>query len=126
MLNRDDILKADDLPTQVVEVPEWGGAVRVRGLTGQERDKFEASVASVSGKMNLDNVRARMVALVCIDDKGKRIFSDKDVAALGQKSGIALDRIFEAARKLSGIGAGEVEVIRQNFTNGQNENSTSG
>ena len=42
-LNREAILAAEDLPRELVEVPEWGGAVYVRALTGAERDQFEAS-----------------------------------------------------------------------------------
>ena len=34
MLTRDAILNAADLKTEAVPVPEWGGDVLVRGLTG--------------------------------------------------------------------------------------------
>ncbi len=44
LLTKDDILGADDLATEDVEVPEWGGCVRVRALTGTERDAFEAAM----------------------------------------------------------------------------------
>ncbi len=49
LLPRDLIDGADDLPVEDVEVPEWGGAVRLRTLTGSERDGFEASVVSQNG-----------------------------------------------------------------------------
>lgn len=44
LLSKTDILCANDLQTEDVEVSEWGGAVRVRSFTGRERDAFEASV----------------------------------------------------------------------------------
>src|SRR5690606_20312294 len=98
LLTREAILQAEDLPTEDVEVPEWGGVVRVRGLTGAERGAFEQSIVDARGKgarMNLQNVRARLVALAVVDESGNRLFSDADVEALGRKSGRALNRVFE-------------------------------
>ena len=43
-LSRDAILQREDIKTEDVEVPEWGGTVRVRGMSGVERDAFEASL----------------------------------------------------------------------------------
>ena len=43
-LSRDAILQREDIKTEDVEVPEWGGTVRVRGMTGVQRDAFEASL----------------------------------------------------------------------------------
>ena len=41
LLSRDDILAVDDRVTEVVPVPEWGGAVTVRALSGNQRDKYQ-------------------------------------------------------------------------------------
>lgn len=116
-LTRDAILGARDLPTEDVEVPEWGGTVRVRGLTGTERDAFEQSIARRKGKnveLNLRNVRAKLVALSVVDEQGNRIFSEADVDALGQKSAAALDRIFRVAQRLSGLTDEDVEELTGN------------
>ncbi len=100
LLSKDFILKTPDLPAEDVDVPEWGGTVRVRMLTAAERDAWEA--ASFGGETkNLQNVRARLVVLCAVDGEGKRLFTDADAAALGNKSGAALDRLFEAAMTLS-------------------------
>ena len=42
ILTRDEILESEDLATETVSVPEWGGSVIVRALTGTERDAYEA------------------------------------------------------------------------------------
>lgn len=117
MLTREAILQAVDLLTEDVEVPEWGGIVRVRGLTGAERDRFEGSVVQVKGRkaaMNLHNLRARLVALTAIDEDGERLFSSKDVEALGEKSAAALERVFSAAQRLSGLSDEDVEELTKN------------
>lgn len=124
LLNRDQILTADDLPTEDVEVPEWGGTVRLRALTGTERDAFEVSVAG-DGKKNLSNLRARLVALSVVDDKGERLFTDADVKKLGLKSAAALDRLFDKARHLSGLDEDDVEELAGNSDAAQSGASTS-
>ena len=84
ILSRDAILAADDLPRETVEVPEWGGAVVVQGLTSRQRDLFEASIQKrrAGGKkrhkdqrddedrIDLDNFRAKLVVRCVVDQQG--------------------------------------------------------
>ena len=50
LLNKEQILNADDLTFEDVEVPEWGGTVRIRCLESTERDEFEQSLLDAKGK----------------------------------------------------------------------------
>lgn len=129
ILTRDAILQAQDLPRELVEVPQWGGSVYVRALTGAERDAFETSIVEQRGKstkMNLKNIRAKLVALTVVDEEGNRIFSDSDASALGKKSAAALDKAFEVAQRLSGLRPEDVEELSKNFGSDQSEDSISG
>ena len=59
------VLDLSDLVDETVDVPEWGVRLRVRSLTGTERDAFEASLLENRGKsreVNLRNMRAKLVA----------------------------------------------------------------
>ena len=103
MLDRNSILKMDALPKEQLSVPEWGGDVWVRTLTGTERDSFEQSMVQKKNKPNLNNVRARFAVLTICDEKGERLFTDNDAEALGKKSAAALDRVFEVAQRLNGF-----------------------
>lgn len=116
-LSKDDILKADDLPAEDVDVPEWGGTVRVRGLTGTERDGFEMRMATARKNGSVEDVdfRASLVGRCLVDGDGKRLLTDKEVARLGSKSGAALDRIFEKVRELSGMGDDVVKERAEDF-----------
>ena len=114
MLNRDTILKADDLPRELVEVPEWGGSCYVRTLRGNERDSFEQSLVGKKQKMSLENVRARFAVLTVCDDSGTRLFTDADAKALGDKSAAALDRVFAVAQRLNGFSQDAVEDLAKN------------
>lgn len=117
LLTRDMILQANDLPTEDVEVPEWGGAVRVRTLSGRERDQFEASVVEQHGKrqrIDTRDLRAKLVALAVVDERGQRMFTEADVVTLSGKSAAALQRVFDVARRLSGLSDQDVEELEKN------------
>ena len=128
LLSKTAILAAQDLQTEDVEVPEWGGAVRVRSFTGRERDAFEASMVRGEGrdrKVDLTNMRARLVGLTVIDETGQRLFTDDEVDLLGAKSGAALDRIFAIAQKLNGLSGADVEELSKNSSGVPSAVSTS-
>ena len=125
MLTRDQILKAKDLTKEKVEVPEWGGFVYVRVMTGRERDSFEQGLLLGKGKVNLENVRARLCALTVVDETGARLFKDKDVTELGNKSAAALDRVYEVAQRLNRISGEDVEELEKNSGKIRSEDSAS-
>jgi len=113
-LTREQILSAEDIKTEEVEVPEWGGTVLVKGMNGKERDAFEMSFLDGS-RATTENIRAKLVSLTIIDpETNKQLFTVADIDALGQKSAKALDRIFEIAQRLSKIGANDVEEMAKN------------
>jgi len=116
-LTRDEILQVQDLPVEDVHVPEWGGWVRVRGLTAEERDRFEASILEGQGKharVKMENIRAKLVAMTVVDEEGNRLFTDEDVAALAKKSAAAVQRVFDVAMRLSGLTEAAVEELAKN------------
>lgn len=130
LLSREQIIGADDRKTEDVAVPEWGGTVRVRALSGAERDAYEAGIVSLRGdgtkSVNLKNLRGRLVSLSCVDEDGARLFTDEDAIALGDKSASALERVFDVARKLSGLSEDDVEELAEGFAPAPNDGSTSG
>ncbi len=126
LLTRDQILQAQDIARETVSVPEWGGDVLVRGLTGQERDAYEATIMRLNGtnaQMNLVNARAKLVARSVIDENGDRLFADDDVALLARKSAAALERVFNVAQRLSGLSSADIDELAKTSANGQLENS---
>lgn len=128
LLSRDAILSASDIKTEDVHVPEWGGTVRVKGLTAAQRDVFESQALDMRGKsvsVNMAGIRALLASMAIVDEGGNPLFSKKDVAALGDKSGAALDRVFEAVTRLSGIGDNDVAELAGNSEADQIEGSPS-
>lgn len=113
-LTAEQILSAPDIVQE--EVSAWGGTVWVRGMTGTQRDAFEASlIGSSRGKsLSIANVRARLVAICAVNDEGGRLFTDAQASALGAKSAAELDKVYEVASRLSGIGKKDVDDLKKN------------
>src|SRR5574340_159071 len=101
-LTKKQILEAQDLKFQDVEVPEWGGTVRVATMTARERDAYERVFGDIKDGMDV-SIRASLCAACIVDETGKPVFTKEDLAALGQKSGAALGRVFDAAVDLNGM-----------------------
>lgn len=129
LLGRDDILNADDFKYEDVEVPEWGGTVRVKALTGTERDAYEESIMrrQKDGQYipNLANARAKLVVAAMVDEEGKNLFTLNDVLKLGTKSSVALQRVFSKAQELAGLSADDLDELVGNSDTVQSEGSTS-
>jgi hypothetical protein len=129
ILTKEAILKAKDLVFDTVDVPEWGGTVRLKSLSGFERDKFEASLLDEKkgGRAaNLENLRARLISLTVVDKDGVRLFGDKDVVALGRKSAKVLDRLFSKAQEMNGLRKEDVNALTKNSEAAPSDASSSG
>lgn len=122
-LSKEQILSADDLKQELVEVPEWGGEVLVRELRGRERDAFEEGSLDKQRNLKMTNMRARLVAMSVIDDEGERLFTSKEALGLGEKSASALNRLFEVCCRISGITSDDVDKLEGNLETVHQEES---
>lgn len=113
MLNAKQILECKDIESEVVKVPEWGGEVAVKGLTLAEKDEWTGSIMQ-DGEANIEGATAKLCVMCMRDEKGERLFGLDDVPALQEKSAAALDRVFQVAQRLSGIGQEDIEETVKN------------
>ena len=109
MLTRDQILNAQDIKTETVDVPEWGGTVIVKAMDGLERDRFEMSLSD-----GAENIRGKMALVTVVDEDGKPMFTAGDLDILGKKSGAALGRVYDVASRLAGFTKDEQEKLEKN------------
>jgi hypothetical protein len=109
LLTREQIVEASkaQLPRRTVAIPELGGDVNVRGMSGKELSLFNESLFTGKGKKRkvvTVNIQAKM-AVRCIEDAdGHRLFTDDDAEWMGNMRADALGRIFKAIQELSGLG----------------------
>jgi len=121
-LSKAAILAAKDTKlSDPVEVPEWGGEVYIKTLSGTERDVFEEAYA----KDKMKQFRSRFLVLTLSDEKGGRLFEDSDIEELGKKSSVVINRLFEVAWKHNALSNEAVDDLGEGSPEGQSDGSTS-
>jgi len=125
LLNKAAILGVEDLKHEDVPVPAWGGAIRVRTMTGAERDEFRAAAAAGEGGVPMGKFSAILLAATAVDESGARMFTLDDVEALGEKSAEALDTVVAVAMRLNGLGGAAVSDAGKNSASTQSDDSGS-
>jgi len=121
-LSKAKILAAADVKLSApIPVPEWGGEVLVKTLSGTERDWFEDGYA----QSKMKQFRARFLVLTLCDESGERLFADNEVDSLGKKSSIVINRLFEAAWEHNAFTPAAVQTLGEDSPEGQSDGSTS-
>lgn len=126
-LTKEQILAADDLPREEVQVPEWGGSVWIQAMDGTARDAWEAEVFGFKGDDDRarPNKRASLVVRCLADENGKRLFSDEEILEVGSKHFAILERLAAVALRVNGLGKEDVEEAEKNSEADPSGDSTS-
>lgn len=111
------VAQAPNYEIEKVEVPEWGGFICVRGMTGKELNRFQETIIKQRGNkqvLDMTSAREQVAIMCCCDEAGKSVFNDSDLAMLSEKGAGPLQRIFDVAQRLSGLTDEEVEKTSKN------------
>lgn len=102
ILSVEAILAADDIPSEVVAVPEWGGEVKVRGLSRAAFERITKAsevVVPPTGPGQQPTTQrdeakfSEQLFLACVVEP---VFAEEHMDALRDKSISALNRVYEA------------------------------
>ncbi len=124
-LSRDQVLRADDLEREEVEVPEWGGKILCRCLTALERSELrELSIADHSVEdsyvVTLNDGReirlrkdydTHVVVRGTIEQDGSQKFELEDVELLNRKNPKVIERISAVIGRLSALDEEHVDEL---------------
>ena len=117
-LTAKDILAVKDFKTRTIEVPEWGGEVMLRTISGNDREKFETMVLEKTGKdgqvKDSKLIRATLLAMTICNEEGKRILDKSTISALNDKSSKVIERLFLEASELNGLNEQAVVEAKKN------------
>jgi hypothetical protein len=131
LLNRNQVLSANDLVFRDVPTPEWAPegsspeeradtGVRIRNLTGDGRGAFIQH--SLEMKKKEDNkekvnfeIEMLLIAMTAVDGENNLLFTREDVAALGQKNADVISRLATVAQELSGLDKKSQEAAAKNL-----------
>jgi len=109
ILSREAVLTADDLLTEWVEVPEWGGSIQIRALTVREVEHIMRLATNKKGAVNTTQSSLLMFVRAVVEPK----FTDMDIDDLKGKSALVF-RIVKDINRLSGITDDAVELAEKN------------
>lgn len=132
LLTHEQILAAMErveVATTEVNVPELGGTLRVREMSGTLRNRMEATYATIrSGgdSRALDQVTAQIVAMCVVDEGGKPMLTVNEVKRLAAAQPKAVFRIRDAVMKISATDEDDLEELEEVFGSAQSGPSTSG
>lgn len=120
------IFDYDDIPSEVVAVPEWGDVkILVKGMTGAARANFLKRASDVDGQIAYDRFYPELIIATAFHpDTDEALFEGADRAHLNEKSGAALEKIASVAQRLSGLGAVDVEESKKDSPETEKNGST--
>lgn len=119
MLTKDQIIAVQDAKVTMEDVPEWGGAVGIKIMTGAERDAYACWIgdnmnAIRNTREGKTNMKMALLSRTLCDEGGTLLFTMEDLQVLAMKSGIVLNRLNERAMFLNGLNEPAKESIRKN------------
>lgn len=131
LLDKDALLAALDraeIATADVNVPELGGALRVREMPGTLRNRLEAAYATVrtgGNSKSLDAVTAQMIATCVIDESGRPMMTvDQAKRLMSVRPKVAF-RLRDSIVEVSAVDEDDVEALAEVFDDAQSDSSTS-
>lgn len=97
ILNKDDILKANDRKLTEVDVPEWGGSVFLGKMALNDLLVFWGTNYNEDGKAKKKDLDVMLDMLLksLMNANGERLFEDDDRHILASKDSEVLTRLFK-------------------------------
>jgi hypothetical protein len=110
ILTADELLGVDDRPEQIVDVPEWGGAVKVRALSlGAFQDAQEA--CTVNGDLDEQKMAIEIIVRGVVDPP----LTHEHAPLLRDKSVSALTSLMAEIAKLSAVTVEDLQAAERRF-----------
>lgn len=101
ILDRAKALQAQDLNSERVSVPEWGGDVLVWQMPEKRRNDFDRWNKEQCDKSDYSQFNARLAADTVGDESGALLFTHEDIPALLEKSCVVLRRLAAVALRVN-------------------------
>lgn len=100
-ISRSDFDAATTLGTTEIEVPEWGGWIRLQQIsTGDLIDWMEANEGPAKKTAGI-----RLIVASVIDESGRPMFTERDIAELRKKPVTVISKLVDAIQTFNGLKA---------------------
>lgn len=123
---RDRIIAADDIETEIVDIPQWDVTVEVRSMDGRSRTRLLSAAAENDGVLNLEQFYPEVVILCSFDpETGERIFEPGDADLLLSKASAPLEILAQAALRVSGMAGDSLDQAGKGSPSTADDDSSS-
>lgn len=102
MLTREQILGFKP-KVEKIQVPEWGGEVFIRPLSGRARDAFAGASKEAKDTLGYSRLLAGVVIASVVDQDGNALLKAEDAENLIGMDARTLDALSKAIMKVSGL-----------------------
>lgn len=111
LLNKQQIKAVDDLPSIEVEMPEWGGNIKIKTMSAKHRIEFEK--LNKDAKTELETM-INLIMFSCVNEDNTLLFDRNDFEFLSNKSAKSLMKLFEEAVNMSTLSEKKLEEKAKN------------
>lgn len=112
-LKVEEILSARDLIEEDIECPEWGGKIRIRGLTVEAQDEYRKR-ATVKDEVD-QNLAARFLFIASVI---KPRFTADRVEQLSKKAAAPFNRVIKRCLVVNGLTEEATQEAAKSFPDG--------
>lgn len=113
LLDKAAILAATKLDHEDVEIKDVG-TIRIRVMTGAERDAYEAAIVDARIAKKPYSVRTLLIAFCASDESGARLFGDEDIEAIGKLPGPMAERLVLVALRVNKLRQRDLTELEKN------------
>lgn len=96
---------------------DGGVSLTVQGMTGTERDAWEAAQLFKNGRrkgeVNAENLRAKLIVRCLINEDGSRMFEDNEVAMVGSQPAHVVNKLYEACQRLNNMRDEDLDELKK-------------
>jgi hypothetical protein len=82
-INKHQIFASNDLKEKFVDMPEWGGQVKIRALSVKEQLAYDEYLSTEPKEVEM---ALHLIISACVDDDNKKLFDISDMDLLKEKS----------------------------------------
>lgn len=107
LLSAAQIFESQDLKEETIDVPEWGGPIRLVQMTAAESAELTKKIAASESGMYL------MVIFSAKNEQGERIFTEEDVERLKLKNFNTLNLLQRRALALNAQTEQQKEALKK-------------
>ena len=110
MLTVEQIMTANDIVERDVDVPQWGGTVRIRGLTKGQHQQLRKRATSRS-QVDTDRLEMLLFSESVVEPR----FTLEQAQSLRDKAAAPFERVMKAVLEINGLADGAVEEAEADF-----------